>query len=70
MSEQASKSELTILSNSLAISAKHIHTAKNKKKKTKKQKKLCIVIPFIFLKLLTFFKQTFNNNGFCLSRII
>lgn len=63
MSEQASKSKLTILSNSLAISAKHIHTAK-------KKKQLCIVIPFIFLKLLTFFKQTFNNNGFCLSRII
>lgn len=61
MSEQASKSKLTILSNSLAISAKHIHTAK---------KKSCIVIPFIFLKLLTFFKQTFNNNGVCLSRII
>lgn len=36
MSEQASKSELTILSNSLAISAKHIHTAKNKKQKTTK----------------------------------
>lgn len=31
MSEQASKSKLTILSNSLAISAKHIHTAKKKK---------------------------------------
>lgn len=62
MSEQASKSKLTILSNSLAISAKHIHTAK--------KKNLCIVIPFIFLKLLTFFKQTFNNNGVCLSRII
>lgn len=36
MSEQASKSELTILSNSLAISAKHIHTAKKQKTKNNK----------------------------------
>ena len=65
LNEQASKWKLTILNNSLAISAKNIHTAK-KKKKTK----LYGVIPFIFLKLSTFFKQTFNNNGFCLSKII